>query len=179
MKCNSLTARIFCVISDVVVLTFLISCKHDPIYEPVTSQTFATPPDTNQTLNGTILYTNNCAGCHGPLVTSAKIGATTSEIQTGITTISAMNTLSNLSAIQIAAIAHVLDSIPMPTNGTALYGMKCASCHGSLINSQVGGASVSDIQDAIKQKGQMKFLSTLTLAQIDSISSALLILGNN
>jgi mono/diheme cytochrome c family protein len=127
------------------------------------------PPVTD----GATLYANYCASCHGPLATSAKIGATSARIQNAVSTISQMNSLTTLTSTQIQAIATALQALPMPTDGPTLYSINCASCHGALANSRVGGASVSDIQQAIRQKNQMKYLSILTTAQIQAIAGAL------
>lgn len=127
------------------------------------------PPITD----GATLYANNCAGCHGPLATSQKIGATTSRIQTAISTVSQMNTITSLSSTQIQAIATTLQSVPMPTDGPSLYAINCARCHGTLSSSQVGGSSVSEIQQAIREKRQMNYLTTLTTTQIQAIAGAL------
>jgi len=123
--------------------------------------------------DGATLYANDCAGCHGPLATSAKLGATVSRIQNGIGTVSAMNSLSALTSAQLQSIADALSSTPMPTDGPSLYAINCASCHGTLANSRVGRSSVSEIQEAIRQKRQMNYLSTLTLAQLQAIASSL------
>ena len=61
----------------------------------------------------------------------------------------------------------------MPTDGPTLYAINCSSCHGALAHSSAGGASVSEIQGAIREKSKMKYLSTLTLAQLQAISGAL------
>ena len=63
---------------------------------------------TSGTIDGAALYTSDCAGCHGPLATSSKLGATATQIQTGISTVSAMKSLSTLSTAQIQAIAAAL-----------------------------------------------------------------------
>jgi mono/diheme cytochrome c family protein len=131
----------------------------------------STPPP--PITDGATLYANNCASCHGALASSAKIGATSARIQSAIGSVSQMNSLSNLSSTQIQAIATTLQSIPMPTDGPTLYAINCASCHGALANSQVGGSSASKIQQAIKEKSKMKYLSTLTTTQIQAIAGAL------
>ena len=60
-------------------------------------------------LDGAGLYTSNCAGCHGPLATSGKNGATVLRIQTAIgNNTGNMGTFSTLSADQIQAIADAL-----------------------------------------------------------------------
>ena len=125
------------------------------------------------TTDGATLYANNCASCHGPLASSSKIGATSTRINSAITTVSGMKSLSSLTASQIQSIADVLTSTPMPTDGPTLYSINCSSCHGQLASSQVGGSSVSKIQNAISEKSQMRYLSTLTVTQLQAISSAL------
>ena len=59
-------------------------------------------------IDGAALYAADCASCHGPLASSGKHGATASMIQTGISSISAMNHLSTLTSAQIQAIATAL-----------------------------------------------------------------------
>ena len=70
------------------------------------------------TLDGASLYATYCAGCHGPLATSSKKGATATQIQTAITKVRAMRSLSTLTTAQIQAIAAALSSTaatPPPT----------------------------------------------------------------
>ncbi|HEY6837296.1 MAG TPA: fibronectin type III domain-containing protein [Geobacteraceae bacterium] len=60
-------------------------------------------------IDGAALYTQYCAGCHGPLATSSKRGATATQIQTGITNnFGGMGSLSFLTSAQIQAIATAL-----------------------------------------------------------------------
>lgn len=60
-------------------------------------------------LDGAALYTSNCAGCHDPLATSGKNGATAALIQSAINNNKGgMGTLSSLTADQIQAIADAL-----------------------------------------------------------------------
>jgi len=84
-----------------------------------------------------------------------------------------MQSLSTLTTSQIQSIADVLASTPMPTDGASLYTINCEGCHRALPNSQVGGSSVSDIQSAISEVNKMKYLSKLTVAQIQAISGVL------
>jgi mono/diheme cytochrome c family protein len=123
--------------------------------------------------DGAALYANYCASCHNPLATSSKLGATESNIQNAISTVGSMQTLSSLTTTQLQAIADVLASTPMPTDGASLYAINCASCHNPLANSQVGGSSVSDIQSAINDVNKMKSLSKLTVSQIQAIAGVL------
>jgi mono/diheme cytochrome c family protein len=51
------------------------------------NQTTGTPPAPS--LDGATIYANNCAGCHGPLATSAKKGMTLARFTAAVTTNSA------------------------------------------------------------------------------------------
>ncbi len=133
----------------------------------------STTPNPTPSTDGVTLYASYCASCHGPLASSAKIGASASRIQTAISTVSNMSSLSSLSGTQVQAISTALMAQSMPTDGPTLYAINCSSCHGALANSSAGGASVSEIQSAIREKRKMQYLSTLTLAQIQAISGAL------
>ena len=65
---------------------------------------------------------------------------------------------------------------PPPTGeGATLYDVNCSSCHGPLASSQVRGASVREIQEAIAENegGVMGALSGLTTAQLQAIAGAL------
>jgi mono/diheme cytochrome c family protein len=149
----------------------------------ITSGTTATP-------DGTALYTSNCAGCHGPLATSSKLGATTARIQSAVAgNIGGMGSLTNtLTLNQIQAIATALtpaSSVTPPTtgtgtggtaasNGTALYTTDCAGCHSALATSAKLGATTARIQSAISANtGGMGSLSSLSAADIQAISTAL------
>jgi hypothetical protein len=75
---------------------------------------YNTPGGTG-TVDGASLYTNDCSKCHGPLATSTKLGVTAAQIQSAITSVYQMNSLTNLSALQIQAIASALSSTPVST----------------------------------------------------------------
>lgn len=136
-------------------------------------------------IDGAALYASGCAGCHGPLATSAKKNRTTAQIQNAITgNAGGMGTASlmALSAAQVQAIAAALagstppSTTPPPviTDGGTLYGMNCAACHGALASSGVKGSNVTSIQGAItKNKGGMGYLSILTPAQVAAIAGVL------
>jgi mono/diheme cytochrome c family protein len=153
------------------------SCKHDPITLVGSDNTSFTQTDINLNVtDGSTLYANNCASCHGILASSAKLGSTALQIQNGISTVSGMHSLSTLTSAQIQSIADILKTTtpgPVITDGATLYANNCASCHGSLSNSQVKRSSTSEIQQAIKNKSKMKFLSTLSTTQIQAIAGAL------
>ena len=73
------------------------------------------------TINGAMLYGNNCAGCHGNLATSSKKGRTAVQIQDAITgDAGGMGYLSTLTSAEVQAIADVLadpDRMAIFSNG--------------------------------------------------------------
>jgi len=66
-------------------------------------------------IDGSALYTADCAKCHGPLAASSKKGATVAQIQTGIASVSAMKSLSTLTTAQVQAIAAALSGSTSPS----------------------------------------------------------------
>jgi len=136
----------------------------------------APPAPTPGPVDGTTLYDSNCAGCHGSLASTSKPGRTAAEIQAAIDgNVGGMGYLASLTAEEVQAIADALPTpAPGPVDGAALYNNNCASCHGSLDNSQVSGSSASKIQNAIDgNKGSMGYLSTLSGAEVQMIADAL------
>jgi mono/diheme cytochrome c family protein len=130
------------------------------------------------------LYTSNCAGCHGPLASSSKLGATTARIQSAISNnIGGMGLLSNsLTLNQMQSIATALaapatgtgTTVPPVANGTTLYANDCAGCHGTLATSSKLGATTTRIQNAItSNSGGMGSLSSISAADIQAIATAL------
>lgn len=74
--------------------------------------------------SGAALYIQYCAGCHGPLATSAKLGRTATQIQNAINSVGAMGSLSTLTTPQVQAIATALvnptgSKIPSPSTSPA------------------------------------------------------------
>lgn len=61
-----------------------------------------------RTLDGAVLYANNCASCHGDLSVTQRRNRTASQITTAIGSVPEMQTLNWLSGEQIQAIANVL-----------------------------------------------------------------------
>lgn len=137
------------------------------------------------TIDGAALYAANCAGCHGALASSTKIGITLAQLQTGISSnIGGMGSLSSLSAAQLQAIVTALASpttavtpapaptpttTPAPTTQTwALYNQYCSGCHGT----SKQGAAAATIQNAINTNiGGMGSLKSLTAAQISALAA--------
>jgi mono/diheme cytochrome c family protein len=121
---------------------------------------------------GAALYSNNCEGCHGPLLSSAKLGADSTRIQNAITDNSGgMGFLATLTATEIQAIVTTI--APVPT-GAALYQSNCLSCHGGLSTTVKAGADSIRIQNAIANNiGGMGYLSSLAPLQEQAVASAL------
>jgi mono/diheme cytochrome c family protein len=84
------------------VVTAVNAAGEGPAFAQATATTAAPAFD------GAAYYTANCSGCHGPLASSDKKGATAAMISAGISSISAMKQFSTLTQAQIAAIAAAL-----------------------------------------------------------------------
>ncbi len=86
------------------------------------------PGGTSRTLDGAALYARYCQGCHNPLATSRKTGATVSRIQAGISGEPGMRSLSTLSQAQLDAIASALGApasgSPSSSGGTSTPGVR-------------------------------------------------------
>jgi mono/diheme cytochrome c family protein len=121
---------------------------------------------------GAALYATNCESCHGPLLSSTKLGADTIRIQNAITADSGgMGYLATLTATEIQAIVTTI--APVPT-GAAIYASNCLSCHGGLSTTLKAGADITRIQNAIASNtGGMGILSTLAPLQVQAVASAL------
>jgi mono/diheme cytochrome c family protein len=139
---------------------------------------------TTSSSDGTALYNQYCAGCHG----AGKRGSSASAIQSAINSNKGgMGSLKSLTAAQITAIAgggstttstpiQTFNPTPVPTlnttplpDGAALYNQYCSGCHGA----SKQGKSAAAIQSAINSnKGGMGSLKSLTAAQITAISGA-------
>ena len=122
--------------------------------------------------DGAAVYAGNCAGCHGALTSSTKIGADSIRNQNAITgNIGGMGFLSTLTATDIQAISDALAPV---STGAALYKSSCLACHGGLSTTSKAGADVVRTQSAIASNaGGMGFLSTLSPLQLQAISSTL------
>jgi mono/diheme cytochrome c family protein/chitodextrinase len=137
------------------------------------------PPPPPPSLDGPTLYANNCASCHGPLESSAKLNRSASQIQNAIDqNFGGMGALSGLTTEQVQAIADALVSTapppPPPTDGPTLYANNCAGCHGPLESSAKQNRTAAQIQGAIDAGiGGMDALSSLTADQVQAIADAL------
>jgi mono/diheme cytochrome c family protein len=139
-----------------------------------------TPTQTPITQTGAQLFSQNCAGCHGSLSTTNLRGSTASQIQTAISNVGAMRSLSSLTSAQIQEITSALSSTvitPAPSTtagtGASLYAQYCAGCHGQLTSTTKPNRTAAQIATAISSVGSMSSLSSLTTAQIQSIAAAL------
>jgi mono/diheme cytochrome c family protein len=88
--------------------------------------TTTTPPPAT-TVDGASLYAANCAGCHGALATSAKMGATAAQIQVRMST--TPYTSRTLTTAEIQAIATALAATPPTTTTPPPTTAACGSCH--------------------------------------------------
>lgn len=135
------------------------------------------------------LYATNCANCHGTLANSTKKGITLARLQSSISgNAGGMGVLSSLSSAEQQAIVNVLAVVtpapapaptpttPVPVNGTALYGTKCAGCHGALATSNKKGITLARLDASISgNAGGMGTLSTLTAAERQAIVDVLIV----
>jgi len=138
-------------------------------------------------LDGAALYTNNCAGCHGPLATSAKLNRTAAQIQAAIDTNAGnvMGSLSGLTVDEVQAIADALVSTGGggggggTLDGATLYTNNCSGCHGPLATSSKLNRTAAQIQAAIDGNAGnvMGSLSGLTAAEVQAIADALVSTG--
>lgn len=120
---NAITANI----GNMGYLSTLTSVQQQAIVA-VLAPTIPTPtPIPTPVADGAALYASNCAGCHGPLASSAKAGATAARTQTAINgNVGGMGYLSTLTSVQVSAIATALAGVAPPTTPPTAT---CGSCH--------------------------------------------------
>ena len=135
--------------------------------------------------SGAILYANSCSGCHGPLATSTKLGATFVRIQNAISgNIGGMGSFISLTGADLQAIEAALNPTvpasgvpatpPSVIDGAALYTSNCTGCHGPLATSTKQGITIARFQTAVTNNtGGMSYLSSLTVNQVQAIVTAL------
>jgi mono/diheme cytochrome c family protein len=121
---------------------------------------------------GASLYSKNCEGCHGLLLSSTKLGADGIRIQNAVTNnTGGMGYLATLTAPELQEIVNTIALVP---TGAVLYTSNCLSCHGPLYSTVKSGADNIRIQNAIANNiGGMGTMSTLTPLQLQAIVSAL------
>ena len=135
--------------------------------------------------SGATLYANSCSGCHGPLATSTKLGATFVRIQNAISgNIGGMGSFISLTGADLQAIEAALNTTvpgsgvpptpPAVIDGAALYTSNCSGCHGPLATSTKQGITIARFQTAVTNNtGGMSYLSNLSVNQIQAIVTAL------
>jgi mono/diheme cytochrome c family protein len=131
-----------------------------------------TPP----VVDGASLYASYCASCHGAGESSTKIGATVTRINSGISSVTSMNSLSSLTAAEVQVIADYLISLvpTTPPSGEQLYATNCSGCHGTGAATTKGGADATRINNGINNVASMNYLSgVLTSADIQSVATYL------
>jgi mono/diheme cytochrome c family protein len=131
---------------------------------------------------GSELYRDNCKRCHGDIMNSSVIGrSSVAAIMGGITSdTGGMGSLGELTYEAIVAISDAISTVVVPVvapgslSGETLYANKCANCHKPLATSKKLGITTVRLQDAIANNvGKMGFLSSLSVADINSIVQAL------
>ena len=154
---------------------------------PAGTTVVALPEDAS---DGTVLFSTNCAGCHGAdasgTVGPAILGASAEAIREAIDRVSMMIAMKSLSTESIDAIGDYLGGLSdaaMVSAGTAaveapdgkaIYSMNCIGCHGAEAKGQIGpairGQSEGDIREALDQVPMMAGLRTLGSAEIVAVS---------
>jgi fibronectin type 3 domain-containing protein len=110
--------------------------------------------------------------------TGTKItGATSPYIMTGLADGTAyyfIVTAANSAGESAASTqASATTSAPVVLDGAALYSTNCQACHSALATSAKQGRTAAQITSAIASVSGMKYLSTLSAAQIQAIATAL------
>lgn len=128
------------------------------------------------TIDGSALYAESCAFCHGSLAATDIPGRSAEAIQSAIDqNLGGMQSLSSLTTEQLQAIASALPIPDQPSqDGAALYNDNCLACHGSLANTDISATTAGAIQSAIDSNlGGMGFLASLSTVQLQAIASVL------
>ena len=140
--------------------------------------------------DGMVLFSTNCAGCHGPdasgRIGPAIRGVTGADITQAIGRVPMMIAMKSLSTDSIGAIGDYLSSLgkgTMATGGTAAtealdgkvaFSMNCSGCHGPDAEGRIGppirGMSIGKINDALGRVPMMAGLKMLGSAEIAAIS---------
>lgn len=146
------------------------------------------PPD--GATDGTVLFSTNCAGCHGPdatgLVGPAIRGVNEAGITEAIGRVAMMVAMKSLSAESIHEIGEYLTGLGEPgttsavaaadstPDGKVVFSMNCLGCHGADARGQIGpsiiGKSTNDINEAIDHVPMMAGLKGLGSAERTAVS---------
>lgn len=140
------------------------------------NQSLSSPPGTSGAgATGAQLFSARCTGCHGAITAFGP--RTVAQITTALSTIPAMAGVASFTtAEEIKAISDATNGItttvgsgvPAALTGQQLYQVNCQGCHG--LQPPGGSRSANGIARAILEKDEMRNLSALTSAQLQSIA---------
>ena len=139
--------------------------------------------------DGTVLFSTNCAGCHGPdangRIGPAIRGATSAKITEAIEHVPMMVAMKSLSAESIDDIGEFLSGFgegSTASTGTAavallddkvVFSMNCAGCHGDDADGRIGpsirGMALNEINEAIGEVPMMAGLRTLGSTEVAAV----------
>jgi len=129
------------------------------------------------------LYATHCGSCHGADGSGGSsgenvIGDSASKISSAIEKEREMQSLGFLTTGEVQLISDFLNGVTSPPpasgDGSALYDINCAGCHGLGSNSEKAGATAARINSGIANESSMNFFSnTLTSAEVQAIADFL------
>lgn len=191
--------RVMAATSRVDLMADLASLDPEDLNAIVASLPAGTPVVTlpKDASDGTVLFSTNCAPCHGSdasgRIGPAIQGATSAAIRKAIARVSMMVAMKALNVEAIDAIGEYLSGLDGAAaapatpaaveapDGKVVYSMNCIGCHGEDANGQIGpsirGVAATDINDAIGRVPMMAGLMALESADITAVSGYLTSLG--
>jgi predicted CXXCH cytochrome family protein len=157
---------------------------------PAGTPVVALPGDVS---DGTVLFSTNCAGCHGAdaggLVGPSIRDTNSTSITEAIGRVPMMIAMRSLSADSIDAISNYLSRLgETPTesgadagtealDGKVVFSMNCIGCHGADAKGQIGpsivGKSTNTIREAIHTVPMMASLQALGSDEVKAVSQYL------
>ena len=140
--------------------------------------------------DGTVLFSTNCAGCHGAdasgLVGPTIRGANSTMITEAIGQVPMMIAMKSLSSDSIATIGDYLNGLTADAmtadadvaasalDGKVIFSMNCIGCHGADAKGQIGpsivGKSAKNINEAIDTVPMMAGLKALGSDEATAVS---------
>jgi predicted CXXCH cytochrome family protein len=140
--------------------------------------------------DGTVLFSTNCAGCHGAdasgVVGPSIRGTNSASITKAIEHVPMMIAMKSLSADSVNAIGDYLHGLGKTAtasgaeagaaspDGKVVFSMYCIGCHGADAKGQIGpsivGKSVHIIEEAIDSVPMMAGLQALGSAEVTAVS---------